>query len=199
MSNLVPIETIKKLRNETGVSVAEIKKALAEAGGDEARAKEILRSWGEKLAGKKASREASNGIIFSYIHSNSQIGVLLELLCETDFVAKSGDFKRLASELTLQIAAMNPAYVSPEAIPAEVRAAEERIYREEYAESGKQGGVVDKIVAGKIKKFEEEITLLKQAYVKDQDKTIERLINEHIAKLGENIRVGRFIRYEIGK
>lgn len=199
MNKPISIELIRKLREETGVSVAECKKALEEAGGDETEAKKILRSWGEKLAGKRSSRATENGLVFSYIHSNNRLGVLLELFCETDFVARSDDFKQLAFELVLQIAAMNPSYVSPEEIPDDVRMAEEKIYRQEYDGSGKSDEIVAKIIDGKMNKFEEEMSLLKQAYVKDQDKTVEQLVNEYIARLGENIKIGRFSRYEIGK
>jgi len=163
---MVSIDQIKQLRQETGVSISECKKALEEAKGDYEKAKEILRKWGKKLAGKKADRKAFSGIIESYIHPNKKIGVLVELRCESDFVAKSERFKGLAHELCLQIAAMDPIFLEEEDIPEEV--------------SDREG-----------------ISLLSQLWIKDETKTIKELIEEYIAKLGENISVKRFIRYEI--
>jgi elongation factor Ts len=194
---MISIDHLKQLREETGVSITECQKALKEAGGDIEKAKEILRKWGKDLAGKKSEREVKQGIIESYIHPNKKIGVLLDLRCETDFVARSEDFRNLAHNLTLHIAGMNPFYIKPEDIPEEVVAGEKDIYREQFSKSGKPEKIIDQIVEGKLKNYKEEISLLTQPFVKNPDKTVGDLIQEYIAKLGENIIVKRFVRYEI--
>jgi elongation factor Ts len=191
------IDEIKKLREETGVSVTECKKALEEAGGDFEKAKEILRMRGQELAGKKSERETGQGIIESYIHPNKKIGVLIELRCESDFVARSENFQNLAHELCLQIAAMSPLFLKEEEIPEEFLIGERKIYQEQLRDSGKPQKIVDEIIDGKLKKCKEEISLLSQPWIKDTTKTIKELINDYIAKLGENIIVKRFSRYEI--
>lgn len=191
------IEEIKKLRDETGVSLGEIRKALDEAGGDAQKAKELLKKWGTKVAGKKTDREAKQGIVDSYIHSNGKTGVLLDIRCETDFVAKSPDFKNLAHEICLHIAAMKPLYISQEHIPAEVIESETKAYHQEAAESGKPQAIVQQIVEGKLKKYKESVSLLNQPWVKDNTKTVQNLIEDTVAKVGENIEVRRFTRYEI--
>ncbi len=194
---MINIDQIKQLREETGVSPTECKKALAEAKGDQEKAKEILRIWGKTLAGKKVTRETKQGIIDSYIHLASKTGVLLDIRCESDFVAKSPDFRKLAHEICLQIAAMKPLFLEEDDIPEEFLDGEEKIYREQVRDSGKPQKIVDQIIDGKLKKYKEEVSLLSQPWIKDDSKTIKNLIEESIAKIGENIEVKRFTRYEI--
>jgi len=194
---MVSVDQLKQLREETGVSITECQKALKEANGDIKKAKEILRKWGKNLAGKKSEREVKQGIIESYIHPNKKIGVILDLRCETDFVARSEDFKNLAHELVLHIAGMNPFYIKPEDIPEEVIAGEKEIYREQFSKIGKPEKLIDQIIEGKLKSYKAVISLLTQAFVKNPDKTVGDLIQEYVAKLGENIVVKRFVRYEI--
>lgn len=191
------IETLKKLRSETGVSLSECKKALDESSGDIDKAKEILRKKGKDLAGKKSSRETGQGIIEAYVHANGKVGVLLGIRAETDFVAKSDDFKKLAHEICLQIAAMAPLYVKEEDISEGFLKKEEEIYKAQFNDSDKPKEVIDNIIKGKLEKRKKEISLLSQVWVKDSSKTIKDLVEEKIAKLGENIAVEKFIRYEI--
>lgn len=191
------IESIKKLREETGVSPNEIKRALEESKGDIEKAKELLKIWGKNIADKKFEREAKQGIIDTYIHPNSKTGALLDIRCESDFVAKSSDFKNLAHEICLQIAAMKPLYVRDTDIPEEVVDGEKKIYQEQLKDSGKPENIVKQVLEGKIKKYKESISLLDQPWVKDDSKTIKNLIEETISKVGENIEIKRFIRYEI--
>jgi elongation factor Ts len=191
------VEELKQLRDETGVSISECKKALDQSGGDVEKAKEILRKSGQDLAGKKSSREANQGIIESYVHANRKVGVLLDLRTETDFVAKSDEFKDLAHEICLQIAAMSPWYVKEEDIPEEISKKEEEIYKEQLKDSDKPAEILENVIKGKIEKRKKEISLLSQPWVKDTSKTIKNLIEEKIAKIGENIVVEKFIRYEI--
>ncbi len=194
---MVNIDQIKQLREETAVSVAECKKALEEAGGDAKKAKEILRMRGQELAGKRSAREVGQGIIESYIHSNAKVGVLLELRCESDFVAKSEEFKSLAHDICLQIAAMKPLFLQEEDIPESFLDGERKIYGEQFSDSGKPQKIIDQVVEGKIKKYKGEVSLLSQSWVKDQTKTVEDLIRDCVAKIGENIVVKRFVRYEV--
>ncbi|MBU1045518.1 elongation factor Ts [Patescibacteria group bacterium] len=190
------IEVIKKIRQETGVSLALCKKALEEAGQDAEKAKELLRKWGQELASKRSGRGTSQGIIEAYIHANKKIGVLIDLRCETDFVARNKDFQELAHEIALHTAAMNPLYLSAEDIPAEVIEKEKEVYRAQMAKEKKPKEIMEKIIEGKLDKFRKENCLLLQPYVKDADKTIQDLINDNIAKIGENIILARFIRFE---
>jgi len=194
---MIPIDQIKKLRMETGVSISECKKALEAAGGNLEQAKEILRRWGRDFAQKKKEREAGEGIIESYIHPNKKIGVLLELRCESDFVARSENFKKLAHEICLQIAAMNPLFLDPEDVPDEFLAGERKIYLEQLKGSGKSQKLIKEIVEGKLRKYCQEISLLSQPWIKDEKKTIKDLIEESIIRLGEKIEVKRFARFEI--
>jgi elongation factor Ts len=194
---MVSIEQIKQLREETGVSVSEVKKALEEAKGDAEKAKELLRMWGKNLVGKKASRETKSGIIDTYLHQSGKAGVLLDIRCESDFVAKAPEFKNLAHELCLQIAAMKPLFVKEEEIPEEFLDGETKIYTEQLKDSGKPENILKQILEGKLKKYKEEVSLLSQKWVKDDTKTIRNLIEETVAKVGENIEVKRFARYEI--
>ena len=194
---MVTIDQIKQLREETGVSPTEIKKALEQSQGDIEKAKEILRTWGKTLADKKLSRETRQGIIETYIHPNSKTGVLLDIRCESDFVSKSPDFKKLAHEICLQIAAMKPLFVKDSDIPEEFLNSERKIYTEQIKDSGKPENIVKQIVEGKLKKYKDSVSLLSQAWIKDDTKTIKNLIEETIAKIGENIEVKKFTRYEI--
>ncbi len=194
---MISIDQIKQLREETGVSPVEIKKALAEAGGDIAKAKELLRIWGKSLANKKTSKETADGLIDYYIHPNAKTGVLLDIRCETDFVAKSPEFKNLAHEICLQIAASKPLFVSENDIPEAFLDGEVKIYKEQIANSGKPENLVAQILEGKIKKYKESISLLAQPWIKDDSKTIKGLIEDTVAKVGENIEVKHFVRYEI--
>ncbi len=198
---MISIDQIKQLREETGVSPTEIKKALQEAKGDTEKAKELLRVWGKTLADKKTSRETKSGIVESYIHPDSKTGVLLDIRCESDFVARSLDFKNLAHEICLQIAAMKPLFVKEEDIPEEFLDGEIKIYKEQIKGPGGYPGKPEKIVAqileGKIKKYKEEVSLLSQLWIKDDSKTIKNLVEDTVAKVGENIEVKRFTRYEI--
>lgn len=193
------MDKVKELRSRTGAGIVDCKKALADAGGDVEKAIELLRERGIAKAAKKAGRAASEGRIFSYVHMNGRIGTLVELNCETDFVARTKEFQELGEEIAMQIAATSPSYVSPQDVPEEVVAKEKEIYRKQALEEGKPEAVVEKIAEGRLKKFFEEACLLEQPYIRDDKKRIKDLINEAIAKLGENIVVSRFVRFEIGQ
>lgn len=195
----VDMSLVKKLREQTGVSILECKKAIAEAGNDYNKAEELLRKRGFDKAKAKASRATNQGGIGAYIHANYKIGVLIELACETDFVAKNEDFLALQKDIAMQIAAMNPKYISSDQIPANIIEKEKEIYREQMKDSRKPENVMEKIIEGKLKKFYTEICLLDQKFFKDDSKTIETLIAEKIHKLGENIAVKRFTRYMVGE
>ena|SRR3990167_6163575 len=188
---------IKNLRAQTGAGVMDVKNALEEAGGDAEKAKEILRKKGATIAAKKGDRQAKEGVVVSYIHAGSKVGVLLKLYCETDFVAKTDEFKILANDVAMHIAAMDPKYISKQDIPADVIESEKNIYKEQASGANKPDDVIEKILEGKLDKFAEENCLLEQAFVKDSDKKIRQLIEEYIAKLGENIQIGEFVRYEL--
>jgi len=194
---MISIDQIKQLRQETGISVSECKKALEEANGDIEKAKIVLRKLGKELADKKSAREAGEGIIESYIHPNKKVGVLLDLRCESDFVARSRDFQNLAHEICLQIAAMKPLYLTSEDIPENFLDGEKKIYQEQLKDSGKPEKIINQIIEGKLRKYKEKVSLVSQAWVKDETKTIKDLINDYIAKLGENITIKKFARYEI--
>lgn len=192
------IDQIKKLRQETGFSMIECRKALEEAKGNLELAKEILKRWEEKISGeKKQKEEVKEGIISTYLHPNKKIGVLLDLRCQSDFVAKSEEFQKLAHELCLQIAAMNPLFLKKEDIPEEFLAGERKIYLEQLRDSGKPQKLIDEIIKGKIEKYKEEISLMTQPWIRNESKKISDLIDEYIAKFGENIVIKRFIRFEI--
>ena len=192
-------EMIKDVRARTQVGMLDCKKALVECNGDIEKAIEYLRKKGIASAGKKEGRETKEGIIASYIHSNNKVGVILELNCETDFVAKNEDFQELGRELCMQIAASNPLYVSPEDVPSEEAEKEKEIYREQMKESGKPDNVIEKITEGKLQKFYSEVCLSEQNYIRDPKVVIKELIKNKIATYGENISVGRFVRYQIGQ
>lgn len=191
------LDNVKKLREETGISLMECKKACEEAGGDIEVAKEILRKRGQAMAAKKSERVTGEGRISSYIHQNGRIGVLLDVRCESDFVARSEDFGNLSKEICLQIAAMNPAFVSEEEIPVDVLEKEKSIYLEQAKNSGKSEEIIEKMVHGKLENYKKESSLMSQPWIKDDSKTIGNLVKECIAKTGENITVARFTRYEL--
>lgn len=191
------LDQLKQLREETGVSISECKKALNDARGDLAAAKEILRKRGQALAEKKSERGVKEGIIASYLHPNKKVGALLDIRCESDFVARSDEFQKLAHEICLQIAAMKPIFLKEEEIPEEFLEGEKRIYREQFSDTGKPQKIIDQIIEGKLKKYKEEVSLLSQPWIKDEAKTIQDFIQEHITKLGENIELKKFQRYEI--
>ena len=194
---MVKIDQIKQLREETDVSIIECKKALEKTGGDMEKAKEILRKWGQELAGKKSVREVKQGIIEAYIHPNKKIGVLIDVRCESDFVARSQDFKTLVHDLTLHIAGMKPFYIKAEDISEEILRGEKEIYKEQFSKSDKPKKIMEQIIEGKLKKYKEGISLLTQPFVKNPDKKVQDVIEEYIAKLGENIVVKKFARYDI--
>ena len=191
------LDTLKQLREETGISMMECKKAIDEARGNVKRAKEILREKGKEMIKGREGRAASKGLCATYTHAGGKIGVLLQLLCETDFVAKSKDFQDLAHELCLHIAAARPLFVGEDEIPEEFLDGEKKIYQKQMQDSGKPQEILGKVIEGKLNKYKKEVSLLSQEWVKDTSKTITDLINEVKAKTGENIQVGRFARFEI--
>ncbi|BAL80932.1 translation elongation factor Ts [Caldisericum exile] len=193
------LDLIKELRSRTGAGIADCKKALEEANGDIEKAIDILREKGIAKAVKKAGRVTNEGVVASYIHPGNQLGVLVEVNCETDFVARTDEFKKLADEIALQIAASSPDYVSREEVPEDVIEKEKEIYRKQLEEEGKPANVIDRIIEGKIETFYKEHCLLEQPYLRDESITIEQLIKEHISKFGENITVRRFVRFKVGE
>ena len=190
---------VSELRARTGAGMMDCKRALEEAGGDMDKAAEILRKKGIAKAEKRAGRSAAQGLIVSYIHHNAQVGVLLEVNCETDFVARTDAFQQLARDIALHIASADPIAVSPEDIPADLIERERRIAEEQVAAEGKPENVRPKIVEGKLKKFIAERTLLEQPYVKDDSKTVGQLVKEVSGKVGEAVQVKRFARFRIGE
>jgi elongation factor Ts len=194
----ISAKDVKELRDRTGAGMMECKGALAETGGDMEAAIDLLRARGAAKAAKRAEREAKEGAVGSYIHMGGKIGVLVEVNCETDFVAKTDDFQRLIRELAMHIAAAAPLAVRPDDIPAGVAERERGVYREQMRESGKPEAMWDKIVEGKMKKFFAESTLLQQPFVIDPDQTVEQKITEVSAKTGEKIEVRRFARFALG-
>ncbi|MCF6093806.1 translation elongation factor Ts [Microaerobacter geothermalis] len=195
----VTASMVKELREKTGAGMMDCKKALAEANGDMEKAAEILREKGLAAAAKKAGRIAAEGIVDSYIHAGGRIGVLVEVNCETDFVGKTDEFKAFVKDIAMQIAAANPQYVSREEVPEEVLEKERQILRTQALNEGKPENIVEKMVDGRIGKFFKEVCLLEQPFIKDPDITIENLLKEKIAKIGENISIRRFVRYELGE
>jgi elongation factor Ts len=192
-------DMVKELRERTGAGFMDCKKALAETSNDLEKAIEFLRQKGLAAASKKAGRAANDGRIAYYVHGNSKIGVLVEVNCETDFVAKTDEFGNFASNIAMHVAAASPRYLNKESVPAADVEKEKEIIRAQAVESGKSGPVLDRIVEGKIGKFYEDNCLLHQKYVKDPDKTVEDLVKETIAKLGENIGIRRFARFQLGE
>ena len=191
--------SIKELREATGVGFLDCRKALEEANGDFEKAVDFLRERGLAKAAKRADREASEGVLDIYDHGNGRVGVMVEVNCETDFVARSDSFRTFAHDVALQIAAASPQWVSENNIPQEVLDHEAEIARNRAREEGKPEKILDTIVDGRLKKFKEEAVLLKQPYIKDEDKTIEQYLHETIAAIGENIVIRRFVRWEVGE
>ena len=191
-------EEIKKLRELTGAGMLDCKNALIEFEGNIEKAIEDLRKKGIAKAAKRMDRETTQGVITSYIHMGNQIGSLIELNCETDFVAKNEEFVNLAKEIAVQIAAMNPLSISPEDLDPAIVEKEKEIIREQLKQEGKPEHILDKIIQGKLEKFYEEVCLLRQPFYKNQDIRVEEYLKEYISKFGENIRVARFTRYQIG-
>ena len=194
---MISINQIKQLREETAVSIIECKKALIESKGDIELAKKILRKWGEKLAGKKSQKETEEGIIETYIHPDKKTGAMIEICCQSDFVAKSQDFQKIAHELCLQIAAMKPLFLNEIDIPDEILNEERRICQGQFKNSDKPQKIINQIIEGKLNKYKKTVSLLSQSWIKDEKRTIKDLLNEYIAKSGENIVIKKFIRYEI--
>jgi len=192
-------ELVKELRIKSSAGMMNCKKALIESKGDIAKAEKILREKGLAQASKKASRVTREGIIESYIHHGSRIGVLLEVNCETDFVARNEVFKSLVHDIALHIAATNPSYISIDEVPKDETEKEKEIYKKQALNDGKPENIVEKIAEGRIKKYYEESVLLEQAFVKDPDKKIDELLKENIATIGENIVVKRFSRFVLGE
>ncbi len=195
----ISAQMIKELRTRTNAGVMHCKEALKDAGGDMERAVDFLRKSGLVTALKRAGRDSSEGLIHSYIHTGGRIGVLVEVNCETDFVAKTDEFKTFVKNLSMQIAATKPLGIRREDIPEELIEREKKIYKAQATEMGKPQKILDKIVQGKMEKFYKESSLLDQHYIKDPDITIQDLIHDMIAKTGENISVRRFVRYRLGE
>lgn len=190
---------VKELREKSGAGMMDCKNALVETGGDIEKAIEYLREKGLAAAQKKSSRIAAEGIVESYIHLGGRIGVLVEVNCETDFVAKTDEFKMLVRDIAMQIAASNPTYIRVEDVDPEEIAKEKEILKAQALNEGKPEKIVDKMVEGRIKRYYEEICLLEQPFVKDPAKTVNQMINEAISEIGENIQVRRFTRYQMGE
>jgi len=195
----ITAQMVKELRAATGSGIMDCKKVLAEAEGDMDKAIELLRKKGLAKAAKRAGRSTSEGLIYSYIHTGAKLGVLLEVNCESDFVAKTEDFANFAKDIAMHIAAANPAGLVPEDVDQSVIEKEREIYRAQMLEEGKPENIIDKIVDGKVEKFYKEVCLLSQQYIKDPQKTVEDVLKETIGKIGENIQIKRFVRFQIGE
>jgi elongation factor Ts len=195
----VTAKQIKELREATGVGFLDCRKALEDANGDFDQAVEFLRERGLAKAAKRAGREASEGVLELYNHGNGRVGVMLEVNCETDFVARSEEFRSFAHEIALQVAASNPLWIKEDDIPEDILEREKEIARNLALEEGKPEKIVDRIVEGRIKKYFEEVVLMQQPYIRDDDLTIEKFLHETIAALGENIVIRRFARWEVGQ
>jgi len=195
----IPAHLVKELRERTGAGFSDCRAALVEANGVIDKAIEILRKKGQAAAAKKAQREASEGLVGSYIHAGGKIGVLVELNCESDFVARTEAFQRLSHDIAMHVAALDPRYVRREEVTPDMLAKEREIYRAQALAAGKPENVVDKIVNGKMEKFYEENCLYEQHYIKDESVTIGEMINQAIAKLGESISIRRFVRFKVGE
>jgi len=190
---------VKELREATGAGILDCRKALEAAEGDFQVAVDFLRERGLAQAAKRMDREASDGLIHAYIHGGGRIGVLVEVNCETDFVARTEEFQTFASDVSLQIAAMAPSYVARGDVPAEVLEHEKQVYRAQALEEGKPEQVIDRIIEGRVEKFFQQVCLLEQDFIRDEDVTMEELLKAQISKTGENIVIRRFSRYELGE
>lgn len=195
----VTAATVKELRDKTGAGMLDCKKALEETGGDVQKAIDVLREKGLSAASKKAGRAATEGLVESYIHAGGRIGVLVEINCETDFVAKTEAFQNFVRDIAMHIAADNPLYVSKEDVPAEDLEREREVLKAQALNEGKPEHIVEKMVEGRLSKFYEEHCLLEQTFIKDADKTIDQLLNEQVAQIGEKISIRRFARFELGE
>jgi len=190
---------VKELRDKTGAGMMDCKKALQESGGDLDKAGEYLRKQGILKAAKKAERTANEGIVTSYVHQGDKLAVLVEINCETDFVARTEDFQGFCTEVAMHVAATAPRFISREEVDSDLLDKEKEIYRDAAINEGKPENIVDRIVEGKVEKYYEQVCLLEQPWVRDGDKTIEDLLNETIASLGENIQIARFVRFALGE
>lgn len=195
----VTASLVKELRDKTGAGMMDCKKALAETDGDLQKAVDYLRHKGLAAAAKKAARVASDGAVGAYVHAGGKLGVLVEINCETDFVARTAEFQSLLKDIAMQVAAANPRFVRREEVSADEFEREKVIYRQQALESGKPEKVVDMIVQGKMEKFYSDVCLMEQSFIKDPDKKVVDILNEAIARLGENIQVRRFARYHLGE
>lgn len=195
----IDAKTVKELRERTLAPIMDCKRALEEAQGNFDKAIDLLREKGLKTSQKKSTRSAKDGLVSAYIHPGGKIGVLVEVSCETDFVARTEDFKKLVKNLSMQIAASNPLYLSREDVSLAVLEKEKDIYRNQALREGKPEKIVDKIIAGKIEKFFSEVCLIEQSYVREPEVTIKELLDSQIGKLGENIIIRRFCRYQLGE
>lgn len=195
----ITADIVKQLREITGAGMMDCKKALAETDGDMEKAVEYLRKKGLQAVEKKAGRQIKEGVIYSYIHPGSRLGVLVEINCETDFVARTPDFQAFAKDIAMQIAASNPKHVDRSDVPQELIDKETEIYKEQAREQGKPEKIWDKFVQGKLEKYYQEICLLDQSFVKDPNKIIRDLLTELVAKLGENMAIRRFVRFQLGE
>ncbi len=198
-SPTIGAEDVKRLRDITGAGMMDCKRALVEAGGDLARAQEILRTKGLASAARKGGRSAREGVIESYIHPGGRVGVLVEVNCETDFVARTDEFRALPREIAMQVAARSPRWVSRDEVPEDVVASERKIYEEQAREGGKPERIIDKIVEGKLDSFFRDTVLLDQEYIRDDSKSVGDVVSEVAAKVGENVVVRRFTRYQLGE
>ncbi len=191
------LDLVKKIRQQTGAGVIDVKKALDEADGDEKKALEILHKRGLEKAARKGDREAREGVVTSYVHSNGKVAALVKILCETDFVARNDEFQEFAKDVAMQVTAMNPKAVAPEDVPEDMIENQKKFWKEEVEKEGKPAEVAEKIMEGKEKKFRAENALLSQAFIKDQDRTVEEVLKEKIATIGENIIIENFVRLEL--
>jgi elongation factor Ts len=195
----VSASIVKELREKTGAGMMDCKKALAETGGDVPKAIDYLRQKGLAAAARKADRVATDGAVGAYVHAGGKIGALVEINCETDFVARTTEFQILLKDIAMQVAAASPRYVRREEIPTEELDREKEIYRQQALESGKPEKIVDKIIEGKLDRFYSEVCLVEQSFIKDPDKKVSDVVNDAIARLGEKIQVRRFERYHLGE
>lgn len=195
---MITAEMVKELRERTSAGMMDCKKALQETNGNMEKAADLLREKGLAAAAKKAGRIASEGLVDAYIHGG-RIGVIVEVNCETDFVGKNEEFKAFVRDVAMQIAAANPQYIRREEVPQDVIEKEKEILRNQALNEGKPAHIVDKMVDGRVEKFYKEVCLLEQSFIKDPDKTISQLLNEKVARIGENISIRRFVRYEVGE
>jgi len=190
---------VKELRQMTGAGILECKNVLVETKGDMAKAAQVLREKGMARAAKKVDREANDGLIGHYVHAGGRVAALIEINCETDFVARTDDFKDFVHDMAMQVVAANPKYLSIDDVPADVLGEEKEVYRKQMADLNKPEHIMERIIEGKLVKFYEEVCLLEQPFIKDEDKKVGTMVTEMIAKLGENIVIRRFVRYQLGE